>query len=222
MATGGPMVTATDTADLLKLSQWLSPAFPVSSYAYSHGLEAEIAQGRVTTAAEVTEWVRTVLTRGAGQADAILMRAARAPDADLEDLTDLARALASSRERLEETEAQGRALAETLSGLGQGDGAARPYPIALGLACRALSLSDDTVAALYLQAFASMLVSAAVRFMPLGQAEGQTVLADLHSDIEALSAKVVRATPDQITQAAFGADLAAIEHETLEVRIFRS
>ena len=35
------------TADLLTLAQWLSPAFPVSGYAYSHGLEAAIAEGRV-------------------------------------------------------------------------------------------------------------------------------------------------------------------------------
>jgi urease accessory protein len=36
-------------ADLLTLTQWLSPAFPVSSYAYSHGLEAAIASGAVMT-----------------------------------------------------------------------------------------------------------------------------------------------------------------------------
>ncbi|MBF9058851.1 urease accessory protein UreF [Rhodobacterales bacterium HKCCSP123] len=209
-------------ADLLKLSQWLSPGFPVSSYAYSHGLEAEIAAGRVRDAAGLGDWVAAVLSAGAGRTDAILMLAARRGVEDIDALTDFARALAGSRERLEETEAQGRALSETLAGLGVGDGLARPYPVVLGLATRGLELSDETVAALYLQAFAGVLVSAAVRFVPLGQAEGQRVLAALHRVIEAVAAEVCAAGLAEIGTAVFGVDLAAMEHEGLEVRIFRT
>ena len=54
-------------ADLLKLSQWLSPGFPVSAYAYSHGLEAEIAAGRVRDGAGLELWVAAVLAAGAGR-----------------------------------------------------------------------------------------------------------------------------------------------------------
>jgi urease accessory protein len=32
-------------ADLLTLVQWLSPAFPVGGFAYSHGLEWAISEG---------------------------------------------------------------------------------------------------------------------------------------------------------------------------------
>ena len=42
----------TDAA-LLCLTQWLSPAFPAGSYAYSHGLEWAISDGDVTTAAQL-------------------------------------------------------------------------------------------------------------------------------------------------------------------------
>lgn len=218
------MATATEdmTADLMRLSQWLSPSFPVSAYAYSHGLEAEIAAGRVKDAAGLEAWLRSILRAGAGRSDAILLLAARRNLADLEALSDLARALAGSAERLEETGAQGAAIARTLHGLGVGDGVARPYPVALGAATAALALSDRTVAALYLHGFLGNLVSAAVRFVPLGQAEGQAVLAALHRPIEALVAEVLDAGLDGIGQASFGADLAAMEHETLEVRIFRT
>jgi urease accessory protein len=209
-------------ADLLKLVQWLSPAFPVSSYAYSHGLETEIAEGRVRTAGDLADWVAAVLEAGAGRSDAILMLAALRGEAEAEALTDLARALAGSRERLEETEAQGRALAETLAALGAGDGVARPYPVALGLAARGLDLPEGVVARLYLQAFAGALVSAAVRFVPLGQAEGQKVLALLHPVIERVAAEAVAAGLEGIGTAVFGADLAAMAHEGLEVRIFRT
>jgi urease accessory protein len=208
--------------DLLKLSQWLSPAFPVSSYAYSHGLEAEIALGRLGDGAALKDWVAVVLSAGAGRTDAILLLAARRGEDSAEALSDLAAALAGSRERLEETMSQGRALAETLAGLGVGDGIARPYPVALGLAARALDLPDGVVAALYLQGFAGALVSAAVRFVPLGQAEGQRVLQGLHPVIEAVAAEVCAAGLDAIGTAVFGADLAAMEHEGLEVRIFRT
>jgi len=226
----GTMTTAIDTdctyrsgaADLLRLSQWLSPAFPVSAYAYSHGLETEIAGGRVRSAAEVHDWVAAVLAAGAGRSDAILMLAARRGEAGETDLADLARALAGSRERLEETEAQGRALAETLAALGIGDGVARPYPVALGLAVRDLDLPDRIVAALCLQGFAGALVSVAVRFVPLGQAEGQRVLAALHPLILRVAAEAEAAGLDGIGTAVFGADLASMAHEGLEVRIFRT
>ncbi|WP_416916139.1 MAG: urease accessory protein UreF [Roseicyclus sp.] len=209
-------------ADLLKLVQWLSPAFPVSSYAYSHGLETEIAQGRVRRAGDLADWVAAVLSAGAGRSDAIVMLAALRGEAEAEALADLARALAGSRERLEETEAQGRALAETLAALGAGDGVARPYPVALGLAARGLDLPEGVVARLYLQAFAGALVSAAVRFVPLGQAEGQKVLALMHPVIERVAAEAVAAGLEGIGTAVFGADLAAMAHEGLEVRIFRT
>lgn len=209
-------------ADLLKLSQWLSPGFPVSSYAYSHGLEAEIAAGRIGDGDGVALWVRAVLAAGAGRSDAILMVAARRGEDSPDALSDLAVALAGSRERLEETQAQGRALAETLALLGFGDGVARPYPVGLGLAARVLSLPDPIVAALYLQAFAASLVSAAVRFVPLGQVEGQRILQSLHPVIEEVAQAACTAGLAGIGTAVFGADLAAMEHECQEVRIFRT
>lgn len=208
--------------DLLKLTQWLSPGFPVSAYAYSHGLETEIARGRVTGGQDVHDWIAAVLETGAGRTDAILLLAALRGEDRPEALADLARALAGSRERLEETQAQGRALAETLAALGVGDGVARPYPVALGLAARGLDLPEGMVVRLFLQAFAGALVSVAVRFVPLGQAEGQRVLAALHPGIERAAAAAMIAGLDGVGTGVFGADLAAMAHEGLEVRIFRT
>ncbi|GAB5446616.1 urease accessory protein UreF [Gymnodinialimonas sp.] len=216
------MSETADAGGLLRLSQWLSPAFPVSAYAYSHGLEAEITAGRVADGKAVSAWIAGVLRRGAGRTDAILMRAAMAADADLEALCDLARALAGSRERWEETRDQGAALAATLGAMGEGDGVARPYPVAFGAAAAHLGVAPETVAALYLQGFAGNLVSVAVRFVPLGQAEGQRILAGLQPVVAEVAPEVAACGLDDIGQAAFGADLAAMEHEGLEVRIFRT
>jgi urease accessory protein len=211
----------TDTA-LLSLVQWLSPAFPTGSYAYSHGLEWAVSAGDITTAAQLQVWIGAVLAEGAGRTDAILLALALRPGADLPALAALAEALAASRERLAETLDQGRALALTVAALTGCGLPAMPYPVALGAAARPLGLPVRQVVALYLHAFTSNLVQAGVRFVPLGQTEGQAVLAALHPVIERLAAEAEGAEPDRIGSGAFRSDLAAMRHETMDVRIFRT
>ena len=207
---------------LLSVVQWLSPAFPVGSYAYSHGLEWAISAGDITSAEDLQRWIGTVLTEGAGRTDAILLSQALRPEADLAALSALAQALAASRERLVETLDQGRALGQTIAALTGQPLPEMPYPVALGAAARGLGLPAEPVVALYLHAFASALVQAAVRFVPLGQTEGQAVLAALHPVILQVAAKAVQAGLDQIGSGAFRSDLAAMRHETMDVRIFRT
>jgi urease accessory protein len=48
------------------------------------------------------------------------------------------------------------------------------------------------------------------------------MLARLHPAIAALAARAVRAGPDDPVTAALGADMAALVHETLPVRIYRT
>jgi urease accessory protein len=176
----------------------------------------------VTTAAQLQCWIGTVLSEGAGRTDAILLAQALRPDADLADLAALAQALAASRERLVETLDQGRALGQTIAALTGHPQPEQPYPVALGAAARGIGLPADRIVSLYLHAFASTLVQAGVRFVPLGQTEGQAVLAALHPVILRVSAEAVLADIDQIGSGAFRSDLAAMRHETLDVRIFRT
>lgn len=203
--------------DLLRLVQWLSPAFPTGGYAYSHGLEWAVAQGAVTDAATAGTWIRDVLQFGAGRSDAILLRHTLAG----EDLRALARAMFPSAERRLEAETQGAAFAATVTALGVAVDA-QPLPLAVGCAARSLSLDADTVVSLYLHAFSANLCSVATRFIPLGQTDGQAMLANLHPVIEALVTETRALPVDAIASQAFGADLASMQHETLDVRIFRT
>ncbi|MFD0979242.1 urease accessory protein UreF [Tropicimonas aquimaris] len=209
-------------ADLLTLTQWLSPAFPVGAYAYSHGLEAAIADGEVTSAEVLEGWLADVLRFGAGRSDAILLVHAMRGEAAFDELAGLAEALAASAERHRETMEQGAAFTRAVNAL---TGAERPpaaLPVAVGAAAAGLTLPPERVAALYLHAFASNLVSAAVRFIPLGQTEGQTVLGALHPLIAELAVEAARAPLTEIGTASFGADLAAIRHERQDVRLFKT
>lgn len=206
---------------LLRLSQWLSPAFPLGAYAYSHGLETAVARGEVDGPDALREWVHDVVVHGSGRLDATILCAVLR-GADARDMADLAAALAASEERWRETAEQGRALAETLRAMGEADLAPGPLPVVLGLAARPLALAPERVAALFLQGFAGALVSAGVRAVPVGQAAGQAALAALRPVVLDAAARAARADPWEAATAAWGADLAAMAHETLEVRIFRS
>lgn len=206
--------------DLLTLVQWLSPAFPTGGYAYSHGLETVMAEGE-RTAAGLRGWIEGVLRHGSGQADAVLLACAlRGEDPAMLDA--VAQAMAGSKERLSETVEQGAAFARTVSALTGRDLAPRALPVAVGEAALPLALPAEEVIAVYLHAFAANLVAACTRFAPLGQTEGQAMLAALHPVIHAVTGAAVTAEVESIGTAAFGAELAAMRHETLDVRIFKT
>ncbi len=212
--------TAMDEARLT-LQQWLSPSFPVSAFAYSHGLEWAISEGIVADAAALQDWLTTVLRDGSGRVDGALVAAA-ARGEDLDTLSALAEALASSSERWAETRDQGTAFIATTNALYDDDLPPMPYPVAFGARAGRLGVSVPEIVALYLQAFASNLISAAVRFVPLGQTEGQKVSAALHPLLVELGAEVADLPLDQIASGAVMSDFAAMAHETMDVRIFRS
>jgi urease accessory protein len=215
-------MTQPPAAGLLTLVQWLSPAFPTGGFAYSHGLEQVVTDGIVRDGTGLGRWLGDVLRHGAGRQDAILLSAALRRDADHGRLAAMACALAPSAERLSETCEQGAAFARTVSAVTGRALPPRPLPVALGEAASPLGLPAEQVIGLYLHAFASNLVSAAVRFVPLGQNDGQSVLAALHPRIAALAAEAVELDLCDLTSAALGADLAAMRHETMEVRIFKT
>ena len=211
------------TADaLMTLVQWLSPAFPTGGFAYSHGMEQVIADGGIRSAADLEAWLADVLRFGAGRQDAILLSASLQPGADHAALAALSRAVQPSAERLRETIDQGEAFARTVAALTGQAALSGPLPVAFGAAAAGLGLPAAQVIALYLHAFASNLVSAAVRFVPLGQTEGQAALAALHPLIASLAETASTLGTDALESAALGADLAAMRHETLDVRIFRT
>lgn len=209
------------TADLLQLVQWLSPAFPTGAFAYSHGLEAVIAVDEVTDAASAQDWLSDILRFGAGWQDAVLLACALRPNTDHAALAAYASALCASRERLAETLDQGTAFARGMAALGI-TAAPAPLPVVLGLAAQRLDLPAAQIIALYLHSFAANLVSVTVRFVPLGQSDGQRILAALHADVLDLATRAATASLDDLTTSALRADLAAMRHETMDIRIYRT
>lgn len=212
------------TDPVLTLAQWFSPGFPVGAFAYSHGLEWVIEAGDLACATDLQTWLEALLHFGSGRNDAIFIVAAfGATGADeLAALDDLCLAFCAARGRVTEAREQGAAFARTLRAMGTAKLPDHAYPVVVGRAAALAGLPLDLTLRFYLQAFAANLVSAAIRRVPLGQSEGQRVLAALQPGIVDLAKASLRRTPEDLQSSTFMADIAAMRHETLHARIFRS
>ena len=220
---------------LARLMIWLSPAYPVGAYSYSHGLEWTVEAGQVRDVETLVDWVEDLLAHGAGCSDLIFLAEAwralgRGDTSALENVAELAAAFAPSAERRLETLAQGTAfLAATLAAWRtpelealSGNGRQVAYPVAVGASAAAHSLPLAETAHAYAQAFAANVVSAAIRLIPLGQSDGLRVLARLEPLIPRIVASALACTLDDVGGAAVAADIASMRHETQYTRLFRS
>lgn len=212
------------TDAVLTLAQWLSPAYPVGAFAYSHGLEAAVAAGWVPGGAALEDWLGEVLETGAGHNDALFIAAAFHADGPeaVAEVDAIARAFAASQERLTETVQQGQAFQAVTAGIWGGDPTPLTYPVALGAAAARGALPLDLTQSMYLQAFLSNLVAAGQRLLPVGQAQGQAILHRLTARIPAVAAAAQTGDLDSLSATAFLTDIAAMHHETQRTRIFRT
>ncbi len=212
--------TLSDPAlDRLRLTQILSPAFPIGSFAHSQGLELAMAAGWVATGADLQSWIAAILTHGAGHSDAVFLSLARRAGADMAHLSALYDALLPSAERGIEAAELGRGFQTLTADAGA---VPLPYILALGRETAGLALPEPEIIGLFLQSIATQLISAAVRFLPLGQAEGQRILQALAPTIAATAQATSHATEDDLLTFTPGTDIASMAHETLETRIFRT
>lgn len=209
------------TEPVLKLVQWLSPAYPVGSFAYSHGLEWAVESGQVTDSKTMQTLLETILQHGAGMADArFLVAAYRVTDPTPIDA--VARAFSASAERLKETVLQGEAFARATSDIWKSELPSLTYPVAVGHAARRHELPLDLTLTMYLQAFMSNLAAAGMRLIPLGQTDGQRVIKALMPLCVEIAEAALEGNLDDLSSTAFMGDIASMKHETQYSRIFRT
>jgi urease accessory protein len=220
-------------AALYRLQAWLSPGYPVGAFSFSSGLEWAIEAGDIADAPSLQRWIAVILADGGGFCDAVFfVHAHRAieqgDDTVLAAVAELALAFAPSKERHLETTAQGGAFltatraawpCAALNRLGTG---ACTYPVAVGAAAAGHGIPLAPALAAYLHALAANLISAGVRLIPLGQTDGQRVLAALEPIVAATAERALVTPLDEVGSAAFRADLASLRHETQYTRLFRS
>lgn len=214
---------------LLRLTAWLSPAFPIGSFAYSGGLERAVHDGLVADADALADWISALIGHGTAWNDAVLLAGAHRASGELRQLTDiaeLAEALASSHERHQETMLLGNAFLSAASAwphpvLQWRDGR-MAYPVAVGLVAGAHGIALERVLAVFLHALASQGVSAGIRLGIAGQKDGVRILAGLENLIAQRSRQAARSSLNDLGSAAVQADIASLRHETQATRLFRS
>lgn len=210
---------------LLRLMAVLSPAFPVGSFAFSHGLERAVHDGLLSDRAGLEAWLRDLIEHGSAWNDAVLLAAAwAAEDGALREVGELAAALAGSRQRLQETAIQGSSFLKAAAAWEEAEDepGELPHAAAVGAFARRHAIPLEAALAAWLQAFASNLIQAALRLAPIGQTAGVKTLAALEPLILETVARAACSTPEDLGSATFMSEIAAMRHETQYSRIFRS
>jgi urease accessory protein len=223
-----------DPAALLKLLTFLSPAFPVGAFSYSHGLEWQIDCGAIRSAEALRNWLVDLLEVGSAWNDAVLFceahRAAAVRDeARLCAAADLAAALSPSKERHLESTMQGRAFLEAIGATwpcpAGGLLLARPdvpYPVAVAAVAADYGIDLASALPAYLNSFTANLVSVGVRLIPIGQTAGLKILASLHPLITSMASRAENSALDDLGSATVLSDIASMRHEEQYSRVFRT
>ncbi len=222
-------------AQLFRLLSWLSPAFPVGSYSYSHGLEFAVYENLVRDESTLAEWLEGIIRYGTGRMDAAIFAAVyRASSCDLKSLIQMAIALKGTSEFSRESLLQGRSFQATLESswlpsepgellsLNGKDEEPLPYVVAVALACQQHEIPLTSGLGAYLHAFVANLVSAGIRLIPLGHTAGQAVLARMEAPIKAVVCEAMQIPVEDWGTATPMVDWTSMQHEVQHTRLFRS
>jgi urease accessory protein len=224
---------------LLRLQSWLSPAFPIGAYSYSHGLEWAVEAGHVHDRKSLVDWLEADLCYGSGRNEAIFFSAAWRCTTDddrakLFEIAELAAAFRGTSEFALESSQQAAACLATLrrvwpdrvldwlSGILCERHVQPALAVVLGVASARQGIPARLALPAFLQSYLANLVTAGVRLIPLGQTDGQLAVAELEQAVQAASAQAEKSSIDDLGSAAFMVDLASMAHETQYTRLFRS
>jgi urease accessory protein len=222
---------------LYRLLAWLSPAYPIGGFSYSHGVETAIEEGFIVNRPSLVAWLQTVLAAGTGRVDgalfAVAWRAAEAKDWTAFDaVAERAAAWRGTSEMALESRQQGGSfLSITRTAWPHPDLDAAherlngeiALPVAVALAAATHDIALEAALEGYLHAFTANLISAAVRAVPLGQSDGQIALASLESTVQkAVAAALAVSDLDEVGTATPLLDWCSMRHETQYTRLFRS
>jgi urease accessory protein len=224
---------------LLALLQLADGLFPAGGFAHSLGLETYVQEGMVRDATGLAAFLEAQLEGSAGPTDAVAVACAArfASTGDLDAWLDLDARLDAMRwvpEFRAASVQMGRQTLRTVAAAGGGSAVATwaaavadgrtpgHHAAVFGLVLGSQGVDSEAAAAAYLHTAAVLIVNAALRLLPLGQAEGQRLLVGARLRIARLAARAGAAQVDDLWSFAPGVEIAGLRHADLESRLFRS
>lgn len=216
---------------LLGLLQLASPALPVGAYSYSEGLEQLTNTGRHNQIS-LQHWLVQELNCGAVRLEAAVMLRAyqTASRQDYQTLNYWNHWLSAAKETAElrqQSWQMGRSLIRLLQEIqpqSKASECASPcnFAIAFGLAAAHWQINPEAACLGYLHSWATNLINAGVKLIPLGQTAGQQLLLNLHPNLNEATIEIMLLQDDQLDSCGWGLALASMAHETQYTRLFRS
>jgi urease accessory protein len=227
------------TASLLGLLQLADGLCPVGGFAHSFGLETYTQAGRVGDRAGLDAFLAAHLEGSAGPADAVAAalaarhgaRGELGPFLELDARLDATKCVEEWRDASRQMGRQAARIAAPLADAGpvremtrlvEARGTPGHHAVVFGTVTGHWGAEPEAVAAAYLHSTAALLVSAALRLAPIGQLDGQRVLAAARPRIARLAAAAATAGPDDLWSFTPGLELAGWRHARLDMRLFRS
>ena len=222
---------------LARLLQLASPALPVGAYTYSQGLEWAVESGVIRDEAGAGRWIADLLQHGIGSYEAPLVVALMAAWSarDLAEIECLNAEFLASRESAElraETAQMGFSMRRLLCDLRDDSICsvmvtveAMPevaFPTVWAGIAAAWKIDPEAALTAYLWSWAENQVMAALKAVPLGQAAGQRLLADLGRQIPDVTVNRKNWPKSKWSNFTPAFAIACARHETQYSRLFRS
>jgi urease accessory protein len=222
---------------LARLLQLASPALPVGAYTYSQGLEWAVESGVIRDEAGAGRWIADLLQNGIGSYEAPLVAALMVAwsAGDVAEIDYLNAEFLASRESAElraETAQMGFSMRRLLRDLRDENLApvatlveALPevaFPTVWAGIAAAWKIEPEAALTAYLWSWAENQVMAALKAVPLGQAAGQRLLADLGRQIPDVTVNRKNWPKTKWSNFTPAFAIACARHETQYSRLFRS
>lgn len=221
---------------LSRLLQLASPALPVGAYSYSQGLEAAVESGIAADAAGVGQWIGDVMASSMARLEAPawwrLQAAWSAGDMEaVRYWNDWFIATRETAELRAETLQMGYSLRRLMLdvedlGLKGVEELERlddmAFPTAFAFAAVRWGIPPRMALGGYVWSWLENQVMAALKAVPLGQTDGQRLLAKLGARIPAICEEAVTVADEDLSNFMPGLAILSSVHETQYSRLFRS
>ncbi len=232
--------TSLPAPSLLQLMWLASPALPIGGFSYSEGIEAAVDSACIATYSEANEWLIDQLHLTLARADlAVLAKAIpawrRGDLTRIDELNDWVQQTRETSELRLQTEQMGRSMLDwwrkqpSFHGDFQNNFQSNQdflksptYPLIFALAASSTQADVRDCLLSFAFGWAENMTQAAVRAVPLGQTDGQRILANLAEHIPAAVDAAMRLQDSE--RQAFSPMLAILssQHEIQYSRLFRS
>lgn len=221
---------------LLRLLQLASPALPVGAYSYSDGLENLVETDVINNQKSLSMWLEQELQCGAIRLEAaIMLRAYDCTNSNncegLSYWNYWLTAIKETTELREQSWQMGGSLIgllrdlqpqQKMQNLVSAVGKPCNYAIAFGIGAAYWQIDLKAAVLGYLHSWASNLIGAGVKLIPLGQTTGQKLLLQLDTRIALTTQEILTLEDEDLSSCGWGLSLASMAHETQYTRLFRS